>query len=225
MEETEGTRGAAPRRIVARRIPEDGGWRRRGRRARDLPRRMRRRRGRRRGCGDRPRKTAAKKESGKGDVEIVNYALTLEYLEADFYNKVIDSGEITDKKIVEAAKMIAQNEQDHVDALKATAEMLGGKVAKKPVTNFDSVLAGGPGQDPRDRGNRREPRRGRVPRAGRQHHRQGDPGRRPLDPHRRGPSRGGAEPAGRQVDRPGRRVRQAGRRWPRSSSPSKPFIA
>ena len=82
-------------------------------------------------------------DSGKGDAEIVNYALTLEYLEADFYQQVIASGEITDKKIVEAAKMIAENEQDHVDALKATAEMLGGEVAKKPKTKFDDVLAGG----------------------------------------------------------------------------------
>jgi len=86
----------------------------------------------------------AAKESSKGDAAIVNYALTLEYLEADFYRQVIASGEITDKKIVEAAKTIAENEQDHVEALRATAEMLGGEVARKPKTNFDDVLAGGP---------------------------------------------------------------------------------
>ena len=87
--------------------------------------------------------TAAKKDSAKGDAAIVNYALTLEYLEADFYQQVIASGAITDKKIVEAAKTIAENEQDHVEALKATAEMLGGEVAKKPTTKFEDVLAGG----------------------------------------------------------------------------------
>ena len=88
--------------------------------------------------------TVTTKVAGKGDAEIVNYALTLEYLEADFYQQVIASGEITDKKIVEAAKTIAENEQDHVEALRATAEMLGGEVAKKPTTMFDDVLAGGP---------------------------------------------------------------------------------
>jgi rubrerythrin len=82
--------------------------------------------------------------SNKSDAAIVNYALTLEYLEADFYNQVIASGEIKDKKIVEAAKRIAQNEEEHVAALKGTAEQLGGKVAAKPKTKFDDVLAGGP---------------------------------------------------------------------------------
>ena len=86
---------------------------------------------------------SAAKSGGTSDAEIVNYALTLEFLEADFYQQVLDSGEITDPKIVEAAKLIAQNEQEHVDALMATAKQLGGEVAKKPQTKFDDVLAGG----------------------------------------------------------------------------------
>ena len=88
--------------------------------------------------------TAAKKGGGKGDAAIVNYALTLEYLEADFYQQVIDSGEITDKRIVETAKLIGENEQQHVEALRGTAESLGGEVAMKPTTKFEDVLAGGP---------------------------------------------------------------------------------
>jgi rubrerythrin len=90
--------------------------------------------------------TKEKKSGGSamGDGEIVNYALTLEYLEADFYQQVIDSGEITDKKIVAAAKDIGQNEQEHVEALIATAKQLGVKPAAKPKTKFDDVLAGGP---------------------------------------------------------------------------------
>ncbi len=79
----------------------------------------------------------------KGDIEIVNYALTLEYLEADFYQQVLDSGEVKDKKVGEVAKEIAENEQEHVAALMATVEKLGGKPAAKPTTNFDSVLEGG----------------------------------------------------------------------------------
>ena len=46
----------------------------------------------------------------KGDIEIVNYALTLEYLEAAFYQEVIDAGVITDKKIGELATSIGENE-------------------------------------------------------------------------------------------------------------------
>ena len=51
-----------------------------------------------------------KPAASMGDLEIVNYALTLEYLEADFYAQVIASGEVTDKKIVELAKSIGRNE-------------------------------------------------------------------------------------------------------------------
>jgi rubrerythrin len=80
----------------------------------------------------------------KADLEIVNYALTLEYLEADFYAKVIESGEVTDKKIAELAKSIGQNEQAHVDVLKSTVEKMGGTPATKPTTRFDDVIAGGP---------------------------------------------------------------------------------
>lgn len=81
--------------------------------------------------------------ASKADLEIVNYALTLEYLEADFYQQVLDSGEVKDKKVGEVAMEIAENEQEHVAALTATVEKLGGKPAAKPTTNFDSVLEGG----------------------------------------------------------------------------------
>ena len=82
--------------------------------------------------------------SSKGDLEIVNYALTLEYLEADFYQQVLDSGEIKDPKIGEIAKGIAEDEMEHVAALTATVKQLGGKPAAKPRTKFEDVLAGGP---------------------------------------------------------------------------------
>jgi rubrerythrin len=79
----------------------------------------------------------------KGDLEILNYALTLEYLEATFYQQVLDSGLVTDPNIAELAKAIGQSEQDHVDALKKTIESLGGKAVKAPKTKFEPVLEQG----------------------------------------------------------------------------------
>ena len=84
-----------------------------------------------------------KEMSARGDLAIVQYALTLEHLETDFYNAVIDAGVITDKALAETAMMIRDNEQAHVDALTATVKKLGG-TPEKPMTNFDAVLEGGP---------------------------------------------------------------------------------
>lgn len=80
----------------------------------------------------------------KGDLEIVNYALTLEYLEAQFYADVIASGVITDKTIGAVAQKFGETEQQHVDALIATVKQLGGTPAKKPKASFQSVIDGGP---------------------------------------------------------------------------------
>ena len=86
--------------------------------------------------------TMKKQRATSADLEIVQYALTLEHLETDFYNAVLDSGVIKDKALGETAKMIRDNEQEHVDALTATVEKLGGK-PKRPKTNFDAVIEGG----------------------------------------------------------------------------------
>ncbi len=82
--------------------------------------------------------------ASKGDIAIVNYALTLEHLESAFYQQVLESGEIKDPKIGEIAKGIAEDEMEHVQALTATVEQLGGKPAKAPKTAFEDVIAGGP---------------------------------------------------------------------------------
>ena len=86
--------------------------------------------------------TSKQQRGGGVDLEIVNYALTLEYLEAAFYAEVIESGVVTDKAVGEAARRIGENEQEHVAALIATARKLG-KPAPKPRTDFRSVIDGG----------------------------------------------------------------------------------
>jgi Ferritin-like domain len=72
--------------------------------------------------------------SNKGDLEIVNYALTLEYLEASFYEKVAKSGLFKGAEL-ETIKKFGAQEAAHVQALKATASQLG-TPAPKPMTKF-----------------------------------------------------------------------------------------
>jgi rubrerythrin len=93
--------------------------------------------------GSSSRTETERKMDAAGDLAIVQYALTLEHLETDFYNAVIDAGVITDRALAKTATMIRDNEQEHVDVLTATVKQLGGK-PERPRTDFDSVLEGGP---------------------------------------------------------------------------------
>jgi hypothetical protein len=79
----------------------------------------------------------------EGDLKIVNYALTLEYLEADFYDKVVASGLFKGAQL-DLIKSIQDHEHQHVAALKGTAAKLGTPAAKPkttfPLKNAMSVL-------------------------------------------------------------------------------------
>ncbi len=72
--------------------------------------------------------------SGGTDAEIVNFALTLEYLEAAFYTEAAKlklSGKVRD-----LAKLLRDDETQHVDALTATVKKLGGTPVAKPKFTF-----------------------------------------------------------------------------------------
>ena len=72
---------------------------------------------------------------GKGDLGILNYALTLEYLEAAFYADVAKSGLFKGAELATIRKF-GEEEAEHVTALTAAVVQMGGKPAPEPKTEF-----------------------------------------------------------------------------------------
>jgi rubrerythrin len=88
--------------------------------------------------------TSGTDQFGKGDVGIAKYALTLEYLEADFYKQAAASGMLKGQAL-ELGKEFGQQEQEHVDALESMLKKLGQKLPPKvkgkfPLDSQDSIL-------------------------------------------------------------------------------------
>ena len=104
-------------------------------------------------CGDDDDKSSASNTNStetmssddgmKEDLAVLNYALTLEFLEARFYKQVIASGIVKDPKVGSIAKKFGESEQEHVDALKATIKKLGGTPVPAPKTKFEETLEKG----------------------------------------------------------------------------------
>lgn len=79
-------------------------------------------------------------EDGGGDVEIVNFALTLEYLEAAFYQQALQRVAGLSGEVRSLATTIRDNESEHVQALKGTVKQLGGRPVKAPAVDFGDAF-------------------------------------------------------------------------------------
>jgi Ferritin-like domain len=80
--------------------------------------------------------TAASSSSAvKTDIGILNYALTLEYLESEFYKKVVAAG-LFSGKVGALVKSFGVEEAEHVEALKGAVEKMGGTPSPNPNGKF-----------------------------------------------------------------------------------------
>jgi hypothetical protein len=78
---------------------------------------------------------ASAKPSKKQDLAILNFALTLEYLEATFYAEASKSGALSGDALA-FAQIVADHEKSHVSALRQTINSLNGSPVKKPTFDF-----------------------------------------------------------------------------------------
>ncbi|CAN5295784.1 hypothetical protein BH18ACT12_BH18ACT12_01380 [soil metagenome] len=69
------------------------------------------------------------------DVDILNYALVLEYLQASFYTEAERTGVLTGKT-AEAARIVGATERAHV---KGFLELLGSQAVKRPTFDFQGT--------------------------------------------------------------------------------------
>ncbi len=74
-------------------------------------------------------------QEGMGDVEILNFALTLEYLEAAFYDEALSKAGLSGD-VKKLATEFGDHEKQHVDALTGAIKKAGGKPVKAPGVQF-----------------------------------------------------------------------------------------
>ena len=78
------------------------------------------------------------KTFGKGDVGILNYALTLEYLESSYYNAVASAGVVASPMGKQLLAQVVKDENFHVKLLKS---VLRSKAIAKPTFDFGTATS------------------------------------------------------------------------------------
>jgi rubrerythrin len=79
-------------------------------------------------------------QSGGSDVDILNFALTLEYLEAAFYQQAKKEVKLSGD-LAELVDLIGDDEAAHVDGLTAAISDMGGMPVKAPGVDFGNAFA------------------------------------------------------------------------------------
>ncbi len=85
----------------------------------------------------RPGAAAASAGAASGDIAILNYALSLEYLQASFYTEAERMGALHGA-LAHQAQVVGAHEREHVKAFKA---VLGSAAIKQPSFDFHGVTA------------------------------------------------------------------------------------
>ena len=79
-------------------------------------------------------------QGSMGDIDILNFALTLEYLEAAFYEEAAGVKGLS-SEVAGYVKTFGDEEQEHVDALTATIRDLGGMPVEAPGVDFGDAFS------------------------------------------------------------------------------------
>jgi len=79
-------------------------------------------------------------QADMGDIDILNFALTLEYLESAFYMQAVAEAKL-DPEATELVDLINKDEAEHVSALKATISDQGGTPVEAPGVDFGNAFA------------------------------------------------------------------------------------